>query len=154
MHGQDLAILGKRIVAVPHENDWEAQGVVKRFFGFLRAEEFVKAAEEVAADPRFDSVRFVINDLLNVDGNDICERTIDDVVSIHLGAGFSNPNVRIAFVTTDEQLGAVAGRIKQLLSKGPREIKIFPTIEQARKWLESQPALLNPIFRPRLEIGG
>jgi hypothetical protein len=95
-----------------YENTWEQNGVVKRFTGFLTAAEFIKSAEDVGADPRFDNLRFVINDFLNVVGNDICEDTVKYIGAMHAGRAFTNPNIWVAFVATDRELGAITERIQ------------------------------------------
>jgi len=126
---------------MPHQTSWETQGVVKRFRGVLSAEEFVKSAQEVAADPRFNDLLFIIDDLRDVEVHNVAEQeTMEDLVGVHLGSAFTNPNIRIAFVTTNQHLGAIANRLKAMLFAQLHEMKTFATMEQARAWLASAPA--------------
>lgn len=47
---------------MPYETLWEQKGVVKRFRGFVTADEFVQSAEDIAAHPDFDRVTYIVND--------------------------------------------------------------------------------------------
>ena len=44
------------------ETIWENKGVLKRLSGHVSADEFVHSVEAIQADPRFDDIRYVIND--------------------------------------------------------------------------------------------
>ena len=52
---------------MPYEILWEARGVVKRHHGFLAADELLAASREIQSDPRFDDLRYIINDFLDVE---------------------------------------------------------------------------------------
>jgi hypothetical protein len=43
---------------------WEAAGVRKRFSGHVTDEEPMRSVVEVESDPRFDDLRYVVNDFL------------------------------------------------------------------------------------------
>jgi hypothetical protein len=133
-----------------HENTWEAQGVVKRFTGFLTATELVRATEEVGADPRFGNLRFIVNDFLSVGGNDIDEETVLHIAALHAGAAFTNPNILIAYVATDIELAALAGRVKEALFSEKHIMKAFTTMDDARAWLDSQPLLYSSLSHSRM----
>jgi hypothetical protein len=125
---------------VAYELAWEKSGVVKQFEGFVCAKEFIEAAEVVAADERFDNLRYIIKDFRNVSGTDICEKSIEYVAAVHIGSACNNPNIHIAFVTGDMAHATIAERIKETILAGAHELQIFATIENARAWVSSQSA--------------
>jgi hypothetical protein len=120
------------------ENTWEQHGVVKRFTGFLTASEFIKSTEDVGAAPRFDNLSFVINDFMDVDGNDINADTVKYIGAMHAGRAFTNPNICVAFVATDRELAAITERINDVLFRERHVMKAFATMDEARAWLQSQ----------------
>ena len=54
---------------MPYEIIWgSARGVVKRHHGFLcSADELLAASREIQGDPRFDYLRYIINDFMDVE---------------------------------------------------------------------------------------
>jgi hypothetical protein len=47
---------------------WEARDVYMRFSGVLSCAEYAGAQEAILADPEVDTIRYIINDFLAVDG--------------------------------------------------------------------------------------
>src|ERR1700759_4304914 len=87
--------------AMPYSNVWESRGVCTRFSGVVSTDEYVRSAEEICADPRFDDLRFVIKDLLSIDGHSIDRDAVEPVAAIRYGARYSNPNIYLIVLTTD-----------------------------------------------------
>ena len=122
-------------------NVWEPRGVCTQFSGFVTAEEYVRSAEDICADPRFDDLRFVIKDLLRIDGHSIDPEAHDPIAAIRYGARFTNPNILLVLLTTDPRLVPFAhpGRTSHL--HGLCESHAFASEDAARRWLAAQPAL-------------
>jgi len=127
--------------AMTHDAIWKPDGVHKKLSGFITAIEFIRAAIEVHSDQRFDDIRYVINDLSGVTGHELTTDSLADLAVIHCGFRYINPNCRIVFVTTDENLAKII--INTLMS--PRlascPVEVMATISEARVWLGSQPHL-------------
>src|SRR4029077_8536092 len=90
--------------AMPWSNVWEPRGVCTHFSGFVTAEEYVRSAEDICADPRFDELRFVIKDLLAVGDHSIDLRPRVPIAAIRYGARFTNPNIYLVLLTPDPRL--------------------------------------------------
>lgn len=125
-------------------NIWEPGGVCTRFTGFVTAVEYVRSAEEICADARFDSLRFVIKDLLAIDDHAIEYEACDAIAAIRYGAHFTNPNIYIVLLTTDERLVPFAHPKSDSLLHGLYVTHAFATDGAARRWLAVQPALSRP----------
>jgi hypothetical protein len=130
-------------------NVWEPGGVTTRFTGFVTAEEYVRSAEDICADPRFDSLRFVIKDLLGITGHAIEPEACDSIAAIRYGARYTNPNIYLVLLTTDERLVPFAHPKRGSFLHGLYETHAFPSDAAARRWLAAQPPLARPTGRLR-----
>ncbi|MBW8759272.1 MAG: hypothetical protein JF586_16840 [Burkholderiales bacterium] len=126
------------------ENVWEPAGVTTRFTGFVTAQEYVRSAEEICADARFDGLQFVIKDLLAIDDHAIEIEASDPIAAIRYGARFTNPNIYLVLLTTDERLLPFAHPRADSFLHGLYETHAFPSDEVARRWLAAQPPLARP----------
>lgn len=131
-------------------NIWEPGGVCTRFTGFVTAAEYVRSAEEICADARFDSLRFVIKDLLAIDDHAIEREACDAIAAIRYGAHFTNPNIYLVLLTTDERLVPFAHPKTGSLLHGLYESHAFASDAAARGWLAAQPPLARSSSTLRL----
>ena len=126
-----------------YTNVWEPGGVTTRFTGFVTAEEYVRSAEDICADARFDELRFVIKDLLGIDGHSVDPEACDPIAAIRYGARFTNPNIYLVLLTTDERLVPFAHPKSDSFLHGLYETHAFASDFAARSWLAAQPALVR-----------
>ena len=116
-----------------YELIWEPHGVVKRFFGVLTGRDIVESVERIEADPRFDACRHVINDLLAVERVDVSATDVEYVAAIDRGAALTNPDIRVAFVTTSPRLVALAEQYAEG-GQSAYPTRIFDALVVARAW--------------------
>ena len=126
---------------MPYSNVWESRGVCTRFSGTVSAGEYVRSAEEICADPRFDDLRFVIKDLLAIDGHSIDRGALDPIAAIRYGARYSNPNIYLILLTADPRLAPLAEPDSKSFLRGLYETCAFADEAAARRWLAAQPPL-------------
>ena len=126
-----------------YTNVWEPGGVTTHFTGFVTAREYVRSAEDICADPRFDDLRFVIKDLLAIDGHAVDPEARDPIAAIRYGARFTNPNIHLVLLTTDERLVPFAHPKSDSLLHGLYQTHAFASDFAARSWLAAQPELLG-----------
>ncbi len=119
---------------MPHEIIWEPKGVYKRFSGFLSYEEYARTQEEILADPRVDGIRYIINDLLAVEGYSVSRDQAEYLAAFNRGTSFSNSRIRIAYATTN---AAARLLIKAAAVVSSLTVKDFSTLEAARAWAEA-----------------
>jgi hypothetical protein len=113
-----------------------------QFWCTVSGDEFVAASQEIAADPDFDTLRFIIVDFAGVREHTIDEAALQDVAVVRIGSIATNPNVRIALVTTDIGLATLTQSANVDPFVGTHEVKVFATVALAREWLQQQPALV------------
>lgn len=115
---------------------WETGGVNKHFHGHVTDDELIQSLVQVESDPRFDSIRYVINDFLQVEDFTVSEDGVLMASAIDRGAAQSNPHIRIAVVATDTQVHALA----KLYAASP--VNAYPTEVflndcEARRWISA-----------------
>lgn len=119
---------------MPFEIVWEPHGAYRKFYGFVTAPEFKRSIERLHNDLHFDTLKYVINDFLEVQGHEIAEADITMFAALWVGASFSNPNVRIATVSTDEKIMALMQDYASFHLK-PSHLGNFSGVADARKWI-------------------
>jgi hypothetical protein len=110
---------------------WEPRGVYKRFSGFISFQEYARSQEQVLSDPRIDDMDYVINDFLAISGYSLTEEQAEYLAAFNRGSSYSNPRLRVAYVTTDKRALLL---IKLVSGLSSLKIKAFPTLEAARVW--------------------
>ncbi len=128
-------------VAMPFSNVWESRGVCTRFSGIVSAAEYIRSAEEICADARFDDLRFVIKDLLAIDGHSIDRAAVEPIAAIRYGARYTNPNIYVILLTADPRLAPLAHPDSKSFLRGLYETCAFADEAAARRWLAAQPPL-------------
>lgn len=132
---------------MPCQYEWERHCVVKRFSGYVSAEDFLSSVETVAADPRFDDLRLIINDFSQIQGHSIDADAYLMVAARRIGAVQTNPNFHVAFIVRPAdalELQAVFSSGRQGLPFDPR---VVTTEAQARACIAGPPHLGNPYTR-------
>jgi hypothetical protein len=118
-----------------YEIIWESpQRVVKRHFGHLTSNDVLAANTEIEADPRFDSLRCVINDFLGCTGVTISTPEVAEVAAIDRSAAITNPNIRIAMVATHPEVVAAANAYANH-ALTIYLTRVFCSMADARAWL-------------------
>lgn len=117
-----------------YELIWEPRGVVKRYYGVLTSTDLVEPVERTEADPRFDALRYVINDFVAVERLELAPFDVEYVAAVDHAAAKSNHNIWIAVVTTASDVIALVERYGEL-SQDAYPTRVFETMTQARAWL-------------------
>ena len=120
---------------MPYEVRWELHGVYSRYYGSVTGEDMRRHIEEVCKDERFDRHRYNILDFSEATEFSATEKELLVNSGVLVGAAFMNHQVMIAAVVTRENVRATLAKI-HALGVSPYEAKIFPTVADARKWIE------------------
>lgn len=115
---------------------WENKGIYRKFTGIVTAKEFLGAQDQVYNDPRFDSIKYVINDLKEAQLDTTFN---EDMASLALaksyGGSLSNSKIKFAFVIQDPKLIEIFQFIKKQKLAAKLQIQIFELVEDARDWV-------------------
>jgi hypothetical protein len=69
-----------------YELIWEPRGVTKLFFGHVTSDDLVQSVKSIHGDPRFDNLRFVINDFLGCKEISVTAEAVDEISAVDKAA--------------------------------------------------------------------
>ena len=119
---------------MPFENIWEENGVYRKYHDRVNGEEVCQAMEDVHGHELFDSVRYVINDYLNITECDLTTSDIVSLAALDRAAALSNPHIKIAIVATESTIHMLAKLYGDLIDASPYTSEVFTNLDEARVW--------------------
>lgn len=131
---------------MPYKSTWEGHVVHKRFTGVVSSAEFVLSAQEIAANPQFDSLHAIVNDFTEATGCQVDAAALESVAVIRFGSLATNARLRVLVVGTAPWVAGLVDEVKSNPLVGSHETRRFDTLAEARAWLERNP--------PRVSIRG
>lgn len=118
-----------------YEIHWEERGVVKRFFGHLDSHDMLQSIIDTEGNARFDNLRYVINDFLGVTSMNLADLDLEEISAIDYAAAGINPNIKIAVVSIDPEIIALANQYAESpINAYPT--RIFTALHAAMAWIE------------------
>ncbi|MGL6160406.1 hypothetical protein [Microbulbifer sp.] len=115
---------------------WEKKLVCVDYFGNVTNKDIQDAHFELNSDDRFYHCNYLI---LNISECDLSAVSVPDlflVIATDLGATKTNPNLKVAMVTTNplsiEKVSTYIERNRSLNT--PWEFEILPSVEEAKEW--------------------
>ena len=120
---------------MPYEVVWEPKGVVKHFTSKVCVEEFMQSISVLQNDPRFDRVRYSIDDFIGTQVLQVTESDMHMYAAMSIGAAVSNPNIHYCILATDPDIVALVDAYIQL---SPHKTVVLDSIAEARAWLTAQ----------------
>jgi len=118
-----------------YENIWEKNGVYRKYNNGINGKELIQAAKDVLGNKSFDSISYVINDLLQVTEHDVKTSDIITLTKMDKAAADINPNIKVAIVATTLTVKVMASLYADLMSHSPFSIEIFANLDEARSWV-------------------
>ena len=117
---------------MPIDLQWEPGGVLRTLTGDVTAEALLHSIAALQNDPRFDALRFVVEDFSGVDSVQLETGAMDMLVDSAIGAALSNPHIRVAVVTSAQQLRLL---VRQFAAQSPYITHTFASLAAARAWI-------------------
>ena len=114
---------------------WEKNGLYRQFTNKICGEEVLNINLNMQGDSRFDDIRYVINDFTKIVDFDFSDIDIHKISAVDNAASKSNPNIRIALVSTLEPLLVWIKLYCEKMKDSPYECEIFNNIDDAYKWV-------------------
>lgn len=121
---------------MPFELAWEPRGVVITYSGFLVPEEILECHRRIAADARFDDLRFAIVDTLPVESISLSRADVGEIDAFLRGPARTNPNIRVALVVTHPDVRRALLFYDGLVDRTFKAV-VFRSVLDARRWLET-----------------
>lgn len=120
---------------MPFELLWESRGVVKHHHGHLTGDELIASASAVGSNPRYDRLRYIINDFTAVGSHEVTNHHIEHYASLRIGAAISNRHILSPFVAGAEPWLGLVRLLQHPEYRNDHPVAIFPDLDAARAWL-------------------
>lgn len=118
-----------------YENIWEKHGVYRKYNNCVTGKEILQAVQDVESDNRFDLICYVINDYLDVTEVDVSFEKIKIIAAIDDAAALTNPNIKVAQVTTNSAIEDLAQFYSERPGNNRYHSKLFTSLDEAREWI-------------------
>lgn len=113
---------------------WEPpHGAYRKFTGHLGDEELIRSVSTAYGDARFDDLRYVIDDFLDVESYSIREDTVLYIAAMDGAAARSNPDIKVAIVVSEAHEKTLAA-LYAASPSNPYPTRIFTSMQEARSW--------------------
>jgi hypothetical protein len=119
---------------MPCEITWEPRGLYRKLYGTVSFQEIIASIESAGADPRFDDLRYSVNDFSEMQGSEVTFADVESIAAVLYGQSQTNARILIAIVTTDETAHALVERLSWL-NIAPYLMQTFPDVAKARAWI-------------------
>lgn len=133
------------------ELDWSGRLLTVRASGRLTHDELLQGAREITADTRYDQLRSLVLDFLLVESSSAFMDAVEDLLVIMIGATASNPNVRIAVLSTDAHVVDLVAALNAEPTDQRPSLRAFADRVALHAWLAEGGTRNVPSmrFRPR-----
>jgi hypothetical protein len=117
------------------ETIWLKNCVIWNYSGKLSSNEVLASNNEVYSDPRFDTLKFEIVNLIPVTEMDLKPKDIKIVAALDRVASLSNPGIKVAFIVENDELLELVNLYRLNLKDCSWQTEIFSAIQDAADWL-------------------
>jgi len=122
---------------MPYRISWEPEGACRTYFGRVTIAERRASFDAIAADPRFDRLRYVLTDYLGIDSYEVTPEATAEIAALHIGPLFTNPRLLIVAVATRPDVLAAIDQFRSYrFTQAP--CQVFATTAEARGWIAAQ----------------
>ncbi len=122
--------------------NWKGSDIIITFTGELNLNEFIVSNEEIYDDPRFDSMRYQICNLREVENINIEPREVKLIGTLDRISSLQNDNIKLAILANENQINnehfiGLIELYKGFLIETNWSVLIFDNIVDAEKWCEA-----------------
>ena len=118
---------------MPLTLEWDGQIVIQRVTGEVNVAEVLASKRELQGDPRFDRLRFLLQDLTGMTGWHLSPLQIEQLEAFDRGSMHINPSLRRAFVVRQELVAPMETGLRSVRIRG-YETRFFTSHADARAW--------------------
>lgn len=124
---------------MPYTTTWLINGIIWTYSGVLTGEDLLNSNFEIFGDERFDDIRYQIVDLTAVEKVEVTQNHMRKVAHLDMAAARTNPRVKIAVVTTEDDGKLISDIYDQYTEgKSPWVTQVFATLAEAKAWLKTE----------------
>ena len=124
---------------MPYRVRWEGHGVYRRFYGAVSADDVKNACDEIAADPRYEDIRYVLSDFLEASPT-LTDQEAHSLAQLERSRFFNSPDVVNAVVAGEPSVVECVPYLGAA-DQAPCPIALFDDVSDARHWIAANPRL-------------
>lgn len=117
-------------------HQWKNSGLYREFSGRVSGEEVLESNLKLQGDPRFDTIKYIINDFLLVSDIEINIDEIKRIAAIDKAASLSNSKLKIAMIVKWESLLVWVHMYIESMKGSSYQYKVFDGFQEAEIWCE------------------
>lgn len=120
------------VTIMPYQLHWLSRGIVIAYSGELALNDVLMSHQEIAADDRFDGLRFALVDTQAVDASSLSvadARTIDAFLK---GPYITNPMIYVVIIADSAEVLKAISMLPRA-SGGAYGVHVCPTLEKAKR---------------------
>lgn len=121
-----------------HSISWEQKGVYTEFDGYVTPREYMTLLEQLCADPRFDSIHYILTNFSKVDGHGITDGDVEELISIYWANSLSNRFLLHGLIANNPGMVSLVRHFNSATPSG-NMFHIFSSLDDARQWLAQEP---------------
>lgn len=121
---------------MPYNLYWEEDLVTINWSGETTYEENIEANGKIYGDKRFDSIKFIVSDLLNADLSLFNLKNIKVIGELDKQSTIWNKEIKAIHIATDPHTLELISFWENTMQESGWEFKIFKSNEEARIWIE------------------
>jgi hypothetical protein len=122
---------------MPFETIFEDQGIFWKMSGVVNSDDINEVNKILYGHPDFDVLRYIIFDYTEADDFQMEVPEVIKVAAMDGAAALTNPKIRIAIVTQNENLLKAIQVFNNFRGGHPWETKVCDTVDEAREWLQT-----------------
>lgn len=116
------------------EFTWEDNNAICFFQGSIYLNDLVESSNYLIGSHRFDSIRYLIFDLSEVERYCLDKNDIRIISNIDKGASRWNTQIKMAIIVNNLQGEKIVKEYIKLMSETNWEIEIFESLSEAKEW--------------------
>lgn len=116
---------------------WGKIVVNVKFKGIVTAQDLIDANNYLISNSEFENIHNQIFDFTEITGFFISKGDIEMIAAMDKAQAEWNKEMKVAVVSTDEQVLEINKKYRKILEGSGWEIKDFNSLKEAQKWIKS-----------------
>lgn len=122
---------------MPYSVEWEENGIHIVYSGSITAPE-IRESQYWTGDERFDNLEYLWADFSQVESFDLTPQEVKEFAYTDMASARSNPDIRFAITASNKFIKEMANLYSKYAESSPWQIGIFESIEDTKKWLNTE----------------
>ncbi len=117
-----------------YQTSWQGSDVQITFEGAVVFDDIIEADNLLYGDPRFDTMKYTLFDLLKVEKFDVSEKEAEVIASLDRASSVWNNHIKVAIVAIDPYIVELITLYKNNMAGTKWIIRGFENIRDATGW--------------------